>query len=95
MARLAGGWTYGAGTHDVWEKMYGRRKRPDTNSRSLLLLLMPFPLCLSLFVSHSPITICVNGNQCQARQWGGRDGSVGADVCIHVRTCELKHEPLH
>lgn len=67
------GWTadgvmHGAGTCDLWEQMYGRKgreNRPGVNSWNQLL---PFPLCLSLFVSHSPVTICVNGNRCQARQ---------------------------
>lgn len=57
---------YGAGTCDLWGKMYGqkqgRRDRVDVNSWNQL------PLCLLVFVPRSPITICVNGNGCQARQ---------------------------
>lgn len=39
------------------------------------------PLCISL----SPITVCVNGNWCQARQPGGREGGRNGSVgSVHM-----------
>lgn len=71
---------------DVWGKYMGFMRQSVWTERDLIYCKLMDPGFPSVFVSlsHSPITICVIVNQCQADN--GEGGIVWERVCVH--TCE-------